>query len=299
MKMVLALAAVLALAGCGDRTGTSPGVTDDTSPVASPTAVPAATDPVWTQWPVTVLDAGDGAELCLGGIADSLPPQCGGPPLVGWNWSEHDGDYEQRNGVRWGEFVVTGTFDGTSLTPTEVVPAAKWDGEYADGGRDFTSPCPEPEGGWRVLDPERTTRQTEEATMRAASGLDDYAESWVDQTINPLYDDPDGVEKEMGMNDPKLLVINVRVTGDVAAAEAALRETWGGALCVSRAQHTDAELERVQKAMNDVPGVLYTDRGQDRVDVGVTYDDGSVQAWADDTYGEGTARVSSALVPAG
>ena len=134
--------------------------------------------------------------------------------------------------------------------------------------------------------------------MRAASRLDDYAESWVDQSINPLYDDPDGEDKELGMNDPELLVINVRVTGDVADAEAVLRETWGGALCVSKARHTDAELARVQKAMNDVPGMLYTDRGQDRVGVGVVHDDGSIQAWADETYGRGMVEVSSALVPA-
>jgi hypothetical protein len=298
MKIVLALAAALLVAGCGDNAGSS---TPDIqpSPVASPTAVPAADGTVTTSGPVTVLDDGGGPELCLGGTLDSYPPQCGGPELVGWGWSEHDGGFETANGVRWGEFVVTGAFDGTSFTPSDVVPADEWVDEQPDGVRDFTTPCPEPEGGWRVLEAERTTRRTQEQTLRVASRLDDYAEAWVDQSINPLSDDPDGQDEEIGMNDPRLLVLNVRVTGDVAAAEAVLRETWGGALCVSQAQHTDAELRKIQMAMNDVPGVIYSEHGQDRVDVGVAHDDGSIQAWVDETYGDGMVRVSSVLVPAG
>jgi hypothetical protein len=32
--------------------------------------------------------------------------------------------------------------------------------------------------------------------------------------------------------------------------------------------------------------------------LGVVHDDGSIQAWVDQEYGEGLVRVSSALVPA-
>ena len=84
--------------------------------------VPAATGQVTTGYPVTVLDDGDGAELCLGGVMDSFPPQCGGPGLVGWDWSEHDGDFEEGSGVRWGDFVVTGSFDGETFTPSRSCP---------------------------------------------------------------------------------------------------------------------------------------------------------------------------------
>ena len=101
------------------------------------------------------------------------------------------------------------------------------------------------------------------------------------------------------MNDPALLVLNVRVTDDVAGAEAALREVWGGALCVSEARFTDRELARIQRAVTDLPGVTYSGRGDDRVEVGVVYDDGSVQAWADDEFGPGAVRVDSALRPVG
>jgi hypothetical protein len=41
---------------------------------------------------------------------------------------------------------------------------------------------------------------------------------------------------------------------------------------------------------------MLTSSGQfDRVDVSVVHDDGSLQAWADATYGEGVVRIDSAL----
>ncbi len=53
-----------------------------------------------------IIDSGNGPEICLGGVNDSLPPQCSGPvaselDMTGWT--------EERNGVRWGErsIVVT------------------------------------------------------------------------------------------------------------------------------------------------------------------------------------------------
>jgi hypothetical protein len=201
-----------------------------------PTVVPAATGSVTTTVPVTVLDDGDGAELCLGGVAESLPPQCGGPTLVGWNWDDHHGDFEDVSGVRWGEFVVTGTFDGTEFAPTKVVPADQYDGPPAGPRPDFSTPCPEPEGGWRVLDPEKTTEGSMSATLEAASRLPDYAGAWLDQSRNPASQSD---KEEPGMNDPTKLTLNIRVTGDPARAEKELRKLWGGALCVSRAQHTE------------------------------------------------------------
>ena len=94
---------------------------------------------------MTVLDDGDGAELCLGGVMDSYPPQCGGPSLVGWDWADHRGDFESASDVRWGDFVVTGTFDGTSVTPSDVVPADEFEepddsAGFEDDG--FATPCP-------------------------------------------------------------------------------------------------------------------------------------------------------------
>ena len=65
------------------------------APAERPTKVPAAPGEVTLGYAATVIDAGSGAELCLGGVDESLPPQCDGPPLVGWDWADHDGDFEE------------------------------------------------------------------------------------------------------------------------------------------------------------------------------------------------------------
>ena len=68
-----------------------------------------------------------GAELCLGPIAESYPPQCGGPALVGWDWADHEDTFEQQGDVRWGTYLVTGAWDGTSMTASEAIPGALYD----------------------------------------------------------------------------------------------------------------------------------------------------------------------------
>jgi hypothetical protein len=89
----------------------------------------------------------------------------------------------------------------------------------------------------------------------------------------------------------------VAVTGVTAAAEARLREVWGGALCVSRARHTDAELRRVQEEVARTPGVLSVGTTIDRVNLEVIHDDGTLQRELDATYGAGLVVVASVLRP--
>lgn len=51
----------------------------------------------------TLIDDGNGLELCLGGVAESLPPQCSGPVVQGLDptgWTETTG------GVTWGNRTV-------------------------------------------------------------------------------------------------------------------------------------------------------------------------------------------------
>ena len=82
--------------------------------------------PVPTRNLATVMDTGS-PELCLGPIAESYPPQCGGPALIDWDWADHKGTFDQQGDVRWGTYAVTGTWDGTSFTATEAVPGALYD----------------------------------------------------------------------------------------------------------------------------------------------------------------------------
>jgi hypothetical protein len=250
----------------------------------------------------TVLEEADhGPQLCLGGVAASLPPQCGGPEVTNWEWSAVDGA-DHVGGTRWGDYVVIGTYARGSFTLTRpAVPAEEYDGPLPGPAEDpdpWRTPCPAPEGGWHVLDPASTTDASLERVARTAQRLPGYAELWLDQSINPASrSDFDDEATAMLMNDPTKLVVNVRVTGDPAAAEAELRRVWGGALCVTRAAHTAKELRRIQRELQELPELLSSGSGRGVVDVTVVHDDGSLQRRLDEEYGAGLVRVSSALLP--
>lgn len=203
------LVAVLGVAGCAGSDGDDDVATDPggSGPAAAepPTAVPAAPGAVRSRNLVTVMDqdAGDDlVELCLGPVAESYPPQCGGPAITNWDWGSLDGMFEQQGGVRWGTFAVTGTWDGEEFTVTESIPAALYD------------PMPE--------EP-------------------------------PTYPEP------------------------------------------SR-DYTDEELAGFAEDLTEVPGVQGAYGADGHVLVDVTYDDGTYQDYADETYGAGVVVVTGALV---
>ena len=210
MRTLLAAAAlVLAaplLASCGDdgdTTATDPGAHGDPAPAEMPAEIPAARGAVHTSGIATVMDTGEGSpELCLGPIAESWPPQCGGPAIDGWDWADHDGVFERQQQIRWGAFWVAGTWDGTTFTYRDAVPAALYDPMPAE---QVTHPAP-------------------------------------------------------------------------------------------AVEHTQAELEGIAEEVGDLPGAqgAYADAGHVLVDV--VYDDGSLQAWVDDTYGKDVVIVRPALL---
>jgi hypothetical protein len=208
-SLVAALAAlVLAGSACGDEGSDDVArdpVTPSPSASASDPATPVPSGPVTTRNLATVMDTGS-PELCLGPIAESYPPQCGGPPLTDWDWADHQGTYDEQGTVRWGTYLVTGTWDGTTMTATEAVPGALYDPA-------MPSPIPTP-----------------------------------------------------------------------PAATA----------------YSNEVLEKISEELRDqLPGYVgsYGGEGTDgHVLADVLYDDGSLQAWADTTYGENVVIVSSALV---
>ena len=63
----------------------------------------------------TVLEHEGIPMLCLGGVAESLPPQCTGPTVNGWDWSVVDGETSASD-VTWGRYRVQGMWDGETLT---------------------------------------------------------------------------------------------------------------------------------------------------------------------------------------
>jgi hypothetical protein len=299
--IVLGLLLAAALSACGDATSGTPAV-----PAASPTAALPADGPVRTV--TTVLDDGDGPVMCLGGMADSLPPQCDGPDVAGWDWGDHP-EAESADGARWGEFVLVGDWDGTTLTPSEARVAGPDDGPSLEDYSFITS-CEEPEGGWEVVDPATTNNAAKGAAQRVAEALPDYGLVWGDQSINPYWQELEdlqdsggmpSLEAQQAMNDPALTILNVGVTDDLARAEAAVREVWGGPLCVYRLANTFERLREVATELQDLPGNLGPQFGtvSNRVELPVVHDDGSIQAWVDEAYGAGVVEVTSALTPVG
>lgn len=118
-----AAAGLLALGGCtADPEQPGGGATGD--PGAFPR--PAAAGEVVAQG--TVLQKnGEEPQFCLGGVADSYPPQCSGPPVLGWDWSVAP-QADSASGVTWGRYALTGTWDATAFTVTQpAIPLSLYD----------------------------------------------------------------------------------------------------------------------------------------------------------------------------
>lgn len=300
-----ALLLVLVSAACGSgeprAVGGSTGADD-----APPPAVPAPDPEQLYEADATVLEQDDvggfrphGPELCLGGVDESWPPQCGGVPIVNWDWAAVDGE-ESEGGGTWGDFHVTGTYDGETFTVTQVGPA---DFAEGDDGSAFTTSCPEPPGGWAAVDPGATEADFD-AGAAVAAARPDYVALWVDYAGDLTADEIADLYSE---GKPVVQIMNVVVTGDPAATEAAIRKVWRGPLCV--VQHegpTEAEAQAIraeaEKFIMEELGLefLWSSEGDagEAAEVGVVIDvDGVGQAMLDERYGPGVVRLAPALTP--
>lgn len=287
----------LVAAGCGSGDPGSAGGASE-----PPSATTPAVDPAQLlEGSGTVLDDGSGPQLCLGGVAESLPPQCSGIPLVGWDWGAVEGE-ESAAGTTWGDFRVVGTYDGDVFTVSEVGPFDP--GAVAGGGeRDFTTPCPEPAGGWVAEDPARASDQAFSAGATVAQALPSYVALWVDYAGDFT---PEELEQMLMEGDPVLQIMNVVITEDAAGAKAAIREDWGGPLCVTeREGHSQSELvairEEAERFIEEL-GLEQTWSSEGLVgtaaEVGVVIDPaGAGQAALDERYGAGMVTLDPALVP--
>ncbi len=302
MKQLLVILPLLALAACGTQTSAADDPQEVSSqpaeaaevPTERPTSIPAADGPVTAT--AVVLDSGRGPVLCLDGLDTSLPPKCFGPPIEGWDWAAAPGKVEKARGVRWGSWTVTGTFDGTTFTLTEA-PAIP-----EPLGFDQVEPplepnvCVPPKEGWEVVDPDKVSEETLNDALEALADLPDVVSVTVDRSGNPRP--PKQAEPDAGIAFVTDWLLHVTVLEDPDRAGAVVREHWGGPLCVTTAVYDEAEMQRIQRDVRGLPGMLASASGFNGTDVKVIYDDGSIQAWVDQEYGAGVVTVESALAPA-
>jgi hypothetical protein len=241
----------------------------------------------------TILESREhGPELCLGGVADSLPPQCGGVPIANWGWDMVDGE-ESASGTTWGTFHVVGTYDGSTFTVSDAGPYEMPPSDSPD----FTAPCPEPAGGWVAPDPDRATDDDMRAAARAAEDEPDSAGVWIDYVGEPPTDEvpvaPGGV------------ILVAAFTGNLERHEAELHEVWGGPLCVTQHERTLRDLMRIQAELGSEIGVELGLQGtwsavdvvQNEVEFGVVVADDEMRAAIDARYGAGAVRLMPALTP--
>ena len=250
----------------------------------------------------TVLDDGRGPQLCLGGVAESYPPQCSGVPLAGWAWGAVEGE-ESAAGTTWGDFHVVGTYDGETFTVTEAGPPVPDDGSWGTV-RDLTSLCPEPSGGWVAEDPGKAGEDAFGAGAAIAQGLPGYVTLWVTYAEDLP---PEELDERASAGDPVLEIMNVVVAEDAAGAEAAIREAWGGPLCVTERQvPTEAELAAIrteaERFIAEELGLEWTWSQEGDVglaaEVGVVVDPGGAgQAALDARYGRDMVKLFPALRP--
>jgi hypothetical protein len=236
-------------------------------------------------------DLGREPVLCLGSVADSVPPQCEGIALSGWDWDSVDGE-DVASGSTWRTFHVTGTYDGTTFTVSGAGPSVP----QPSDSDPRTPPCPEPAGGWSSTDLSIAGEDDMIAASHAAEQEGDFSGFWINYVEQPVGE----VKFEPGS-----IVVTAAFTGELERHIREIRDVWGGPLCVVELRQTYADLRRIQRELGEGAatelGLEATWSGVDIqenvVDLGVVVADGVAARAMDERYDE-TVELHPALVPA-
>ena len=242
-----------------------------------------ADEPLYEADTMVLEDDTHGPMLCLGGIATSLPPQCGDVPIANWNWERVEGE-ERMSGTTWGEYHVVGRYDGSDFSVIDVGPARPPGTVDPDP---IEAACPDPAVGWAPPNPQRRLQ----AAIQAARAEPDFSGVWVDTA-------------ESGPANGET-ILSVAFTGELERHEGELREMWGGPLCVVRHETTLAELLRIQRELSGERAggleleVLWSapDEADGVLEVGVVVADADARAAVDERYGHGVVELFPALEP--
>jgi hypothetical protein len=159
-------------------------------------------------------------------VLTSLPPQCGsGIEVRGLDVSALPGS-RTREDVTFteGQVELIGTLDTTEFILTVTEPPTPV--SVGEPGPSREPPCDEPTGGW----PPFLISNADVHTIR------DYGKRFPDSWSG-------------AWTDTQRQVWTVAFTGDLSAHEAALAELYDGPICVIRAEHTRAELDAIDTAI--------------------------------------------------
>jgi hypothetical protein len=279
---VTVVVAMAALVGCGDDDEPA----DATGPKdAAPQPPPTSGSEPQYRFTGTVLQSPDhGPELCAGGIADSLPPQCGGIPTVGWSWDDVE-DRREQAGTTWVDSVtIVGTYDGTTFHPiSSPERPTGLGGPAVDVPADFPVLCADA----AVTDPGKTGIEDLDRANGVANGIDGRVAFYVSN----------------GGAQPKDQVLNLIVTSGAAEAKAAMAKVWGGGLCVVERpeQPTEARLLEIQRQLSDELGEQvwssWPDTQRGLVSAEVTVATPELRAKADQAFGPGLVELRAVLTP--
>lgn len=247
-KVMLAVAATALMVVGTVVIATTRGGGDDLAPAASVKRVGASRVQRYFVMAHVIESSGDGPRLCTAfwarpGPPPSNPTVCPGLPITNWTWDGLDSDKDSRD--RIGEYALIGTYERDQGTFTLAEPArvAEWyDSDY-ETPADFSTPCPEPDGGWPESDEgiisdglDRVTNiRAPDATgsSRPGDAADGYAGGWIGR--NPH-------------------VLNVGIVGDLDAAEAAIRRRYDGPLCLVPFTRPYARLQAVEREIRRTEG---------------------------------------------
>ncbi len=263
----------------------------------------------------TVFDydaAGSAPFLCLGAILESYPPQCGGVEITLTNWSWKGLDHEPAQNpvpdlgeldVRWGSYVVVGTYDrgAQTFTLTEPARVARPDDTQPGEDPDFSTPCAAPEGGW----PDATEQQVHDAATEIQASNED-------ENGTPTTDESDGpavIGRFAGLwmsRNPFVLNVVIGASAEeieTNGTETAIREFYDGALCLVPGRSSMAELVSYQQEISarELPELTstYSDVVANQVVVELMAPNPEIETELIDEYGDAVRIEITGLTPIG
>lgn len=251
---------------------------------SSALSLPAFATPEGDYWisSIVIQDRDEPAIVCVGFVNASLPPQCAGLVLVGFDWSGID--HEDRGDLRFSSSTyLEGRIEGDTFVVSFVRNATESD-RLPSHPPDLSSPCPEPAGGWTIVSPALVTDEAFGHALGYGNTIDDLSAIWVTQP-------------PVEVANPVDVIVNVAVVDNVELHQEELRARWGGPLCVFQRPGRAADLRAIQDEIVDEPTSLgITSVGVDEIGqvvaVGVIVADAGTVAYFVDRFGAGVVQVT-------